>query len=81
MKTRRNVPITITVVSNDTDVDGSVMPGTVAIVTLPRKGTASNGNGTVSYTPRSKGTDSFTYTVKDNSGAVSNQAKVTVTVR
>ncbi len=80
--TTRNVPVTINVVSNDTDVDGSIDRGTVAIVTLPRKGTVlSNGDGTVRYTPRTKGTDSFTYTVKDNNGAISNQARVTVTVQ
>jgi hypothetical protein len=83
--TPKNKPVTINVVSNDTDVDGSINPGTVVIGTQPTNGTTSiNGNGTVTYSPRkgfSRGTDSFTYTVRDNGEATSNQAKVTVTVR
>jgi len=84
--TTKNKSVTINVISNDYDVDGSINPNSVKIVIGPRYGKASalsNGNGTVSYTPRKgfTGTDSFTYTVKDNSGAISNPAKVTVTVQ
>jgi serine protease AprX len=82
--TPRNVPVTIVVVANDTDVDGTIASGTVAIVSSPRKGTAvPGGTGTVTYSPSRnfKGTDSFTYTVRDDGGAVSNAAIVTVTVK
>jgi hypothetical protein len=80
-----NVPITINVVANDTDPDGTVVPSTVAIVVQPtRRGTVVNhANGTVTFTPRRnfRGTDTFTYTVRDNEGAVSNQATVRVNVQ
>ena len=80
--TPKNVPVTINVVANDIDADGTIDPSTVA-VTQPDKGTVvSNGDGTVEYTPRRnfRGTSAFTYTVKDNEGAVSNGATVSVTV-
>lgn len=83
--TRRNVAVTINVLLNDYDPDGSLSPSTVQIVTAPtRGGTATaNANGTVTYAPRRgfRGTDVFTYTVKDGNGAISNAATVRVNVR
>ena len=42
-----------------------------------------NSDGTVSYTPKRgyKGTETFSYTVKDDRGATSNKATVTLTIR
>ena len=80
--TTEGVPVTVNVVSNDTD-DGGVDASTVAVVGPPANGTAvPNGNGTVTYTPNFgiTGVDTFTYTVADAQGAVSNQAMVTVTI-
>jgi hypothetical protein len=80
--TTMNTAVIVPVVSNDTD-DGGINAASVTIVTPPANGTASpNVNGTVTYTPEEAftGTDTFTYTVADNDGAVSNQATVTVTV-
>jgi hypothetical protein len=69
----------INVVANDTDADGTVNPSTVLIITSPLTGTAVNNlDGTVTYTPSAAGTDSFTYTVKDNLGLVSNPGTVTI---
>ena len=49
--TTEGAPVTVNVVSNDTD-DGGVDPSTVAVVGAPANGTAvPNGNGTVTYTP------------------------------
>lgn len=83
--TRRNVAVTINVLSNDYDPDGSLSPSTVQIVTAPtRGGTASViAGGNVVFTPKRgfRGTDVFTYTVKDNNGAISNAATVRVNVR
>jgi hypothetical protein len=83
--TTLNVPITFSVVANDADPDGSIVPGTVTIVIQPtRRGTVVNhANGTVTFTPRRnfRGTDTFTYTVRDDEGAVSNQATVRVNVQ
>jgi lysophospholipase L1-like esterase len=80
--TAEGSPVTVNVVSNDTD-DGGVDASTVAVVSSPANGTAvSNGNGTVTYTPDFgfTGADTFTYRVADAQGAVSNTAMVTVTV-
>ena len=80
--TMLNTPVTINVLSNDTD-DGGINPASLAIVTSPVSGTAvPNGNGTVNYTPGTGfiGADAFAYTVADAQGAVSNHATVTVTV-
>ncbi len=82
--TRMNVATSINVIANDSDPDGTINPATVVIVTKPNKGgTATpNANGTVSYTPKLnfRGTEAFSYTVKDNLGKVSNKATVRVNV-
>ena len=81
--TPEDTPVTIGVVANDYDIDGTVVPSTVTIASGPSHGTVvNNGDGTVTYTPTPgfHGTDSFTYTVEDNEGAVSNVATVTITV-
>jgi hypothetical protein len=80
--TTLNTPVTINVISNDTD-DVGINAASVAIVASPANGTAvPNGNGTVTYTPNGgfTGVNTFKYTVADTQGAVSNQATVTVTV-
>ena len=70
--------------ANDKDNDGTLVPSTVKVV-----GSASNGeakaqaDGTIIYTPSAGTTatsDSFTYTVEDNDGGLSNVATVTVEI-
>jgi len=81
--TPEDTPVSTNVVANDTDVDGTVVASAVAIVSGPSDGSVvNNGNGTVTYTPDEdfNGSDSFTYTVKDNYGATSNVATVTINV-
>jgi hypothetical protein len=81
--TTSGVAVTINVIANDVDLDGFINPATVTIVTPPVNGTAvAHLDGTVTYTPGATfiGTSTFTYTVQDNLGAVSNVATVTVTV-
>ncbi len=84
--TRRDAPVAIPVLANDTDVDGVLVPGTVTVVTPPRRGTVTvDASGVVTYqlTPQNRnfrGTDSFRYTVRDDDGAVSNAALVNVNV-
>jgi trimeric autotransporter adhesin len=75
--------VTINVTANDTDSGGTIDPTSVQIVSQPAHGTTSTtSTGSVVYTPTAgyAGSDSFTYTVKDNQGAVSNVATVTLTV-
>jgi serine protease AprX len=78
-------PQVLSILANDRDADGTLNVATVKIVNAPNKGgkVTVNANGTVSYTPKQRytGTETFRYTVKDNSGAVSNTATVTVTIQ
>jgi hypothetical protein len=72
----------VNVVANDTDPNGDIDPASVIIVDGPTKGTAvANADGTVTYTNTdTASTDSFTYTVKDKGGLISNKATVSVTI-
>ena len=74
--------VTINVLANDVDSDGSVNPATVQIDSQPAHGSVSvTQSGSVVYTPNTgyQGPDSFTYSETDNQGAPSNIATVTVT--
>ena len=89
---RRNSPPyvaqVLTVLANDRDPDTAVdpsnviNPATVTITAAPNKGGSAtvNANGTISYTPRVnfKGTEVFSYRVRDNLNAQSNTATVRV---
>lgn len=63
--------VTIDVLANDREGSDPIDPATVAIATPPAHGTAvANPDGTITYTPNAtyNGADSFTYSVRDNSG-------------
>ena len=79
--------VNFNIVANDTDSDGTIVPSSVVITTgttTQAGGTViNNGDGTITYTPRSagyRGTDTFQYTVDDNDGATSNVATVRINV-
>lgn len=81
--TEEGIPVTIDLTVNDTDVDGTIDKSTVTVTGGPVNGTVvTNNDGTVTYTPDTDytGSDSFEYTVNDNGGAISNQARVTIEV-
>ncbi|MSU63751.1 MAG: N-acetylmuramoyl-L-alanine amidase [Pedosphaera sp.] len=76
---------------NDNDPDGSPNPATLIIVRAPEKGgtaTVDPLSGIVTYTPPKLAAgkkfanyaDSFTYTVQDGQGAISNEATVRIGV-
>ncbi len=69
---------------NDSDADGTIDPTSVTIVDQPLQAAAFSVNpvtGEVSYTHDGSGnSDSFTYRVQDDDGAISNIATVTITV-
>ena len=70
---------TLNVTGNDIDPDGSIDPNSVTIVNQPSAGQVSVlENGQLSYSPNSdfKLTDSFTYSVSDMNGQVTNPATV-----
>jgi VCBS repeat-containing protein len=78
--TTEDSAVVIDVLANDTDADGDTL--TVSGASDPANGSVVvNGDGTITYTPDSdfEGTDTFSYTVEDPSGATST-ATVTVTV-
>ncbi|HEX7048548.1 MAG TPA: tandem-95 repeat protein [Gammaproteobacteria bacterium] len=74
----------INVLGNDNDVDGSIAPATVEVVTAPTEGTASVDatTGKITYTPGEDftGNDSLSYRVKDDLGAWSSPAVVALSV-
>lgn len=76
--------VTINVLGNDTDPDGSLDPSSVRITSNPAHGTVTvNGDGSIIYTPAAgyTGQDMFAYAVADNQGSVSAPAQVTVDVK
>jgi gliding motility-associated-like protein/uncharacterized repeat protein (TIGR01451 family) len=65
-----NTPVTVAVLTNDTDVDGNIDPKTVTISTQPVNGTVSVNpiTGAITYTPNANfsGKDSLIYRVCDS---------------
>lgn len=81
--TVRRRSVRINLLTNDTDVDGTLDPASISIVTAPHRGSVViNGNGRVTYASwlNRSGSDFFTYTMNDNHGALSNEAVVTVDI-
>ncbi|HIE96818.1 MAG TPA: hypothetical protein EYG03_07755 [Planctomycetes bacterium] len=75
--------VTISVLNNDTDSDGTIKPSTVTLTQQPFNGSATaKANGTIDYTPDPgfTGPDSFQYTVNVNLDATSTAASVSVSV-
>lgn len=90
--TNEDVPVTLNILSNDTDSDGAIVPTTVDLdpgtagqqlsLSLPGGSITVNTSGVISYTPTPNfnGAVVFSYTVQDNDGLTSNAATVTITV-
>ena len=74
-------PLAIRVLDNDND-DVAINPATIVITNVVNGSFAANPSGVVTYTPAANffGVATAKYTVKDNEGAVSNEATITVTV-
>jgi hypothetical protein len=80
---QNDAAVTIDVLANDSEPGGTIDTTSVQIVSGPAHGTATvTASGSVVYTPVTgfAGSDSFTYSVKDLQGALSNVASVTVSV-
>jgi len=80
VSTDMNVPIPIKL--SGSDPEGSIL--TFSIADLPKHGQLSSVSGdTVRYTPDKEysGSDSFTYTVKDNKGMTSAKSNVTIDIQ
>ena len=78
--TSLNTPVTVSVLTNDTDPDNDLL--TVTGASTPGHGTTVvNAGATVTYTPATDytGTDSFTYTISDGNGGTAS-ATVSISV-
>jgi hypothetical protein len=77
-------PVTIAVLANDSSQGAPLNPATVAVVGGPHHGSVAidpkTGNITYTSVASYSGTDTFSYTVKDQNGVVSNAALVSVVV-
>jgi large repetitive protein len=84
MNATGGVMATFDVLANDTDPDSpyEAQTYTVTGVSLPANGTLAVNGTQFEYTPNFVyiGSDSFTYTITDQSGATSNTGTVTITV-
>lgn len=81
--TEENIATVIDVLSNDNDSDGTIDIETVAIASVPSNGSATvSDDGIIIYSPNTgfSGGDSFSYTVMDNDGTMSNSATIFITV-
>ncbi|MFC7229663.1 Ig-like domain-containing protein [Salinirubellus salinus] len=76
--------VTVDVLANDSDFDGTLDPSSVTVASGAENGTVTvNGTtGVVTYTHdgSTATTDSFTYTVADDDGATSNETTVSMDV-
>lgn len=66
-----DTPVNISILLNDFDVDGFIVPSTAVVTRLPSNGSVSvNSSGLATYTPKSgfTGIDNFNYEVCDNDG-------------
>ena len=84
VSTPLNTLVSITVMANDTDIEGALNPASVTVIQNPTKGvTLVNANGTISYIPATGfvGTDTLIYRVCDNgTPALCDTALVVITV-
>ncbi|HTV69580.1 MAG TPA: Ig-like domain-containing protein [Rhizobiaceae bacterium] len=82
--TVKNLQKVINVLGNDSDADGTLDPTSVTIVDNATNGTLTinTTTGAITYKPNAGyvGADSFTYTVLDSEGKISNIATVTLDV-
>lgn len=75
--------VVIDILANDTNTGGTIDSTTVVISSEPTNGSVVvNADGTVTYTPNENfnGNDSFSYTIDDNLGIVSDPANVNITI-
>ncbi len=81
--TDEDTAVVIDVLANDTDSDGTLLPGSTTVTSGPGNGSTSvnGGTGAITYTPNAdyNGGDSFVYQVCDDGGAC-DTATVTVMV-
>jgi glucose/arabinose dehydrogenase len=82
MSVERGGSVRIDVLANDDDADGSLDPTSLSVWLAPTAGSVRVEDGAIVYTSdgRTRQADSFVYQVRDDDGAVSNLAVVTVSI-
>ncbi len=85
VSTDEDTPLTVNVLSNDNDQDGSLLGDSVRVITNPKNGTVlDNGDSTLTYTPTANftGLDSIQYEICDTSalGSLCDTALVVITI-
>ena len=82
LTTLEGTPKEIQVLENDTDDDGFINRDSIVIVVPPTRGTVLAGPGVLIYRPNLGfvGEDSFSYSVRDDSGLSSNHARVVIEI-
>lgn len=81
--TDEDTPVVIDVLANDSDVDGTLDPASVAVTSAPSMGAVAvdPATGAITYTPEDPGTDTFVYQVCDDGVPVlCASAEVTVSI-
>ena len=81
-ETNEDVPVNITVLLNDSDVDDGIDPGSIVITNTQGGTFVANASGVVVFTPTAEfsGNASAQYTVKDFAGVTSNRSDIVVRV-
>jgi hypothetical protein len=82
--TRTNTAVIISVLTNDSDIDGTLNAASLAITSQSPNGVAvPNADGTIQFSPNTgfSGNATFSYSVRDNDGGESQPATVSVLVR
>ena len=82
--TNKGAPVIINVIANDIDLNGTIQANSISISLAPSNGNiVPNADGTVTYSPDpffNGPSDSFTYAVSDNEGAISNISTVSIDI-
>lgn len=80
----RTLPTTFNPLANDTDVDGTIDPSSLLVTLQPAFGSleVNSMTGQMTYTPFGSfaGSDLIRYVVRDDLGAISNQAEIVIGV-
>jgi gliding motility-associated-like protein len=81
--TDEDVPITVKVLDNDSDIDDGINPGSIVITDMEGGAFIPNSSGEVTFTPTPEffGDAKAKYTVQDFAGATSNRSDIEIKVR
>ncbi|KKE80797.1 hypothetical protein N481_19260, partial [Pseudoalteromonas luteoviolacea S4047-1] len=81
-QTNEDTPVTVNLLSNDTDPEGDIVASSAVVVDQPTIGFVLIENGVATYTPNQdvNGADLFTYIISDQDSNNSEKASVSITI-